>query len=260
MDDELAEPLRRFDLTGRVAVVTGASSGLGAAVARALAGAGAKVAVVARRAALLGELAEEIGGLPVAFDLLDLERASDLVERVGRDLGSPEILVNAAGNVFSPPSTRPEDETLDDVLSTLRLNLVAALRLAQAVYPGMAERGRGSIVNVSSINGHVGIPGIPNVAYSASKLGLSGITKDLAVQWARRGIRVNTIAPGYFRSDITESLYASEKGEAWLRERTPLPYHGTVDDFTGAVLWLASDAGRYVTGQTIVIDGGWTSV
>jgi NAD(P)-dependent dehydrogenase (short-subunit alcohol dehydrogenase family) len=257
---ELPEPFRRFDLSGRVAVVTGASSGLGAGLARGLAGAGARVAVVARRESLLKELAADIDGLAIAFDLSDLGHIGDVVPRVAEGLGTPEILVNTAGNVFSPPSTRPEDESLDDVLATMHLNLVAALRLAQAVYPGMRALGRGSVVNVSSINGHVGIPGVPNLAYTASKFGLSGITKELAVQWARRGIRVNTIAPGYFRSDITESLYASDKGEAWLREHTPLPYHGTVEDFVGAVLWLVSDAGRYVTGQTIVIDGGWTSV
>jgi NAD(P)-dependent dehydrogenase (short-subunit alcohol dehydrogenase family) len=260
VNDQLPEPFGRFDLSGRVAIVTGASSGLGAALARALGGAGAKVAVVARRDAALGALADDIGGEAVPFDLLHLDRLDKVVRRVGQRLGTAEILVNAAGNVFSPPSTRPEDESLDDIVETLRLNLVAPLRLSQAVYPGMVALGRGSIVNVASINGHVGVPGIPNVSYSASKLGLSGMGKDLAVQWARKGIRVNTIAPGYFRSDITESLYASERGDAWLRKHTPLPYHGTVDDFVGAVLWLVSDAGRYVTGQTIVIDGGWTSV
>jgi NAD(P)-dependent dehydrogenase (short-subunit alcohol dehydrogenase family) len=142
----------------------------------------------------------------------------------------------------------------------VHLNLLAPHRLAQAVYPYMLEVGRGSIVNVSSISGHVGVPGIPNAAYSGSKHGLSGLTKELAAQWARRSIRVNTLAPGYFRSEITTPLYDDATSEAWLREHTPLPYHGTVDDFVGAVLWLVSDAGRYVTGQTVVVDGGWTSV
>jgi NAD(P)-dependent dehydrogenase (short-subunit alcohol dehydrogenase family) len=181
------------------------------------------------------------------------------VSRVAEGLGPPEILVNAAGNVFSAPGERAQDESLQVILDTIHLNLVAALRLAQAVYPHMLAAGRGSIVNVSSINGHVGVPGIPNASYSASKHGLTGITADLAIQWARKGIRVNTIAPGYFRSEITAPLYDSEEGDAWLRRNTPLPYHGAVDDFVGAVLWLASDAGRYVTGQTIVIDGGWTT-
>ena len=252
-------PFELFDLDGRVAIVTGASSGLGAGLARGLAGAGARVAVVARRKERLDDLAGEIGGLAVPADLLDLDVASDVVSRVAEGLGPPEILVNAAGNVFSAPGERAQDESLQVILDTIHLNLVAALRLAQAVHPHMLDVGRGSIVNISSINGHVGIPGIPNVSYSASKHGLTGITADLAIQWARKAIRVNTIAPGYFRSEITEPLYDSEDGDAWLRRNTPLPYHGTVDDFVGAVLWLASDAGRYVTGQTILIDGGWTT-
>jgi NAD(P)-dependent dehydrogenase (short-subunit alcohol dehydrogenase family) len=253
-------PLSLFDLSGRVAIVTGASSGLGAGLARGLAGAGARVALVARRKERLESLAGEIDGLAVPADLLDLDVASDVVARVAEGLGPPEVLVNAAGNVFSAPGERAQDESLQVILDTIHLDLVAALRLAQAVYPHMREVGRGSIVNISSINGHVGIPGIPNASYSAAKHGLTGITVELAVQWARKSIRVNTIAPGYFRSEITESLYDSEEGDAWLRRNTPLPYHGSVDDFVGAVLWLASDAGRYVTGQTIVIDGGWTSV
>jgi NAD(P)-dependent dehydrogenase (short-subunit alcohol dehydrogenase family) len=254
----LPDPFRLFDLDGRVAVVTGASSGLGAGVARALAGAGAKVAVVARRYDRLAELAGEIGGLPVAADLLDLEGLGDIVPQVIDALGVPEILVNAAGDVFT--KARAEDEPLDAILQTLHLNPVAAYRLSQALHPHMVEVGRGSIVNISSITGHVGVPGIPNAAYAASKHGLSGLTADLAVEWARHGIRVNTIAPGFFLSEITSSLYEDEKGNAWLRRNTPLPYHGTVEDFVGAVLWLVSDAGRYVTGQTIIIDGGWTTV
>lgn len=252
------DPFSRFSLEGRVAIVTGASSGLGDGLARALAAAGAKVAVVARRRDRLAKLADEIGGVPVAADLLELERLGEIVPQVVDALGPPEILVNAAGNVFT--RARAEDEPLDAILQTLHLNLVAAYRLAQEVYPHMVTVGRGAIVNIGSITGHVGVPGIPNAAYGASKLGLSGLTADLAAEWGRKAIRVNTISPGFFRSEITESLYEDEKGEAWLRSNTPLPYHGTVDDFVGAVLWLASDAGRYVTGQTIVIDGGWTVV
>jgi NAD(P)-dependent dehydrogenase (short-subunit alcohol dehydrogenase family) len=121
------------------------------------------------------------------------------------------------------------------------------------------EVGRGSIVNVSSIGGRVGVPGIPQASYAASKMALSGLTAELAVQWARHSIRVNTVAPGFFRSEMTDSLYDEERGATWLRRNTPLPNEGSVDDFVGAVLWLVSDAGRYVTGQTIVVDGGWTA-
>lgn len=249
--------LDRFRLEGRVALVTGASSGLGAGVARTLAAAGARVGVVARRKDRLVELASEIGGHPVAYDLLDLEHVDDVVAEVADALGPPEILVAAAGTRFSVEPA--EDEPLDDVLRTLHLNLVAPFRLAQAAHPHMAAAGRGSVVLVASISGRVGMPGIPQASYAASKMGLSGLAAELAVQWASQSIRVNAVAPGFFRSEITESFYESESSRAWIRSNTPLPHDGEVDDVVGAVLWLASDAGRYVTGQTIVIDGGWTA-
>jgi NAD(P)-dependent dehydrogenase (short-subunit alcohol dehydrogenase family) len=249
--------LDRFRLDGRVAIVTGASSGLGEGIARALADAGARVAVVARRYDRLAKLADEIGGAPVACDLADTAAAAGVAAEVRDALGPPEILVNAAGGYLS--RGRAETEDLADVRRTLDLNLVAPFVLARAVYPHMAAAGRGAVVNISSVSGHVGIPGIPQASYAASKLGLSGLTAELAVQWAASGIRVNTIAPGFFRSELTEPMYTDERTTAWLHRNTPLPYDGTVDDFSGAVLWLASDAGRYVTGQTIVIDGGWTA-
>ena len=249
--------LDRFALDGRVAVVTGASSGLGEGIARALASVGARVAAVARRQDRLDALAADIGGLAVACDLLDVAAARTVVPRVVEGLGPPEILVSAAGNRFS--RERAESESLDDIRRTLDLNLVAPMALAQDAFPHMVAAGRGSIVHVSSIGGRVGVPGIPQASYAAAKMGLSGLTSELAVQWAEHSIRVNTIAPGFFRSEITDELYDDERGHAWLRKHTPLPIDGTVDDLVGAVLWLVSDAGRYVTGQTIVIDGGWTA-
>jgi NAD(P)-dependent dehydrogenase (short-subunit alcohol dehydrogenase family) len=254
----LASELRwLFGLEGRVAIVTGASSGLGERLARLLAAAGARVAVVARRRDRLSSLAADIDGLAVSCDLLDLSCVGRVVAQVAEQLGAPEILVNAAGNYFSDEPG--ESEPLDAIQKTLNLNLVAPFRLAQEVFPHMASAGRGSIVNVSSISGHVGVRAIPHTSYAASKLGLSGLTAELAVQWARHSIRVNTLAPGFFRSEITNQLYESKRGIAWLRRNTPLPYRGCVDDLAGAVLWLVSDAGRYVTGQTIIVDGGWTA-
>jgi len=246
-----------FRLDGRVAIVTGASSGLGEAAARALAGAGATVAVVARRKDRLAGLASDIGGYPVAADLLDDAGLAAIVPEVAAQAGPPEILVNAAGHYSSRSSA--QDETLDGIRATVNLNLVAPFRLAQDAHPHMVAAGRGSIINISSISGHVGIPGIPQASYAASKAGLSGLTVELAVQWARHGIRVNTIAPGFFRSEITGELFDDERSAAWLRRNTPLPVEGSPGDFTGAILWLASDAGRFVTGQTIRIDGGWTA-
>jgi NAD(P)-dependent dehydrogenase (short-subunit alcohol dehydrogenase family) len=215
------------------------------------------VAVVARRRDRLAELAQEIEGYAVGCDLLDEAQVSELVPKVMGALGGPEILVNAAGHFVSREPA--ERESPAEIRQTLELNLVAPFRLCQEVFPHMVAAGRGSIVNVSSISGHVGIPGIPQASYAASKLGLSGLTAELAVQWAEHSIRVNTVAPGFFRSEITAEMYADERSSAWLRRNTLLPMDGSVDDFTGAVLWLVSDAGRYVTGQTIVIDGGWTA-
>lgn len=235
-------------------MVTGASSGLGEGVARSLAAAGARVAIVARRADRLAKLADEIGGHPVCCDLLDEESLGGVVPQVVAALGEPEILVNAAGNVFT--REKAEDEPLEAILQTLRLHIVAPFVLSQAIYPHMVAIGRGSIVNVTSISGRVGVPSIPQASYAASKLGLSGLTAELAIQWAPHSIRVNAIAPGFFRSEITDELYDTERGQAWLKRNTPLPYEGRVDDLVGAVLWLVSDAGRYVTGQTIVVDGG----
>jgi NAD(P)-dependent dehydrogenase (short-subunit alcohol dehydrogenase family) len=246
-----------FELPGRVAIVTGGSSGLGESLAKALAAAGARVAVVARRRERLTALAREIDGLAIASDLAEEDQPKRVVDEVAEKLGGPEILVNAAGNIFS--HDRAEDESLEDIMRTVQLNLVVPFRLSQEVVPHMVAAGRGSIINISSISGHVGVPGIPQASYAASKLGLSGLTAELAVQWARHSIRVNTVAPGFFRSEITAELYDDERGGSWLRRNTPLPHQGSAEDFVGAVLWLASDAGRYVTGQTIVVDGGWTA-
>jgi hypothetical protein len=257
MNSGIPEALQRFDLSGRIALVTGASSGLGEGLARGLASAGARVAVVARRYDRLVKLADEIGGMAIGCDLLDLALIGEIVPQIADELGGPEILVNVAGTMFSyEPAER---EPLEAIRQTLDLNLIAPFRLAQEVFPHMLAAGRGSIVNVSSISGHVGIPGIPQASYAASKLGLSGLTAELAVQWARHGIRVNTVAPGFFRSEITDGMYTGERSLAWLQRNTPLPYQGSVEDFVGAILWLVSDAGRYVTGQTVVVDGGWTA-
>ena len=249
--------LQMFDLTGRVAIVTGGSSGLGEAIARTLAEAGAKVAVTARREDRLKALAKDVAGLAVGCDLLDAADLDRLVPRVAAELGPPEILVNVAGNIFS--HDRAEAELPEAIQQTLTLNLVAPFRLSQQVFPHMLAAGRGAIVHVSSISGTVGIPGIPQASYAASKAGLSGLTRELAVQWARHSIRVNTLAPGFFRSEITDDLYETERGRQWLQRNTPLPMQGSAADFPARVLWLVSDAGRYVTGQTIVVDGGWTA-
>lgn len=251
------DPFAAFRLDGRVALVTGASSGLGEAVARALAGAGATVAVAARRLDRLQAVAADTGGAAFPCDLLDDDAVDALVPAVVDRLGPPTVLVNAAGGIAG--GVRAEDESAAHVRAALELNLVAPFRLAQAVHPHMVEAGGGSIVHVSSISGRVGVPGIPQASYAAAKSGLSGLTTELAAQWSKDSVRVNTLAPGFFRSEITASLYDSDDGRRWLRRNTLLPYDAEADDLLGAVLWLTSDASRFVTGQTIVVDGGWTA-
>jgi NAD(P)-dependent dehydrogenase (short-subunit alcohol dehydrogenase family) len=248
---------RMFGLDGRVAIVTGASSGLGAVAAEALAALGAKVAVVARRKDRLEELAARIGGLALAADLSDPDQVASVVPAVAEALGPPAILVNSAAAVLT--EEKAESEPPDAARRTLELNLLAPFLLAQAVFPHMRDLGGGVIVNVGSIGGRVGIPGLPQASYAASKTGLSGLTSELAVQWARHSIRVNTVAPGMFRSEITEPLYTSDRGREYLRRHILLPRTGTPEDIVGAIVWLAGDAASYVTGQTVVVDGGWTT-
>lgn len=246
----------RFDLSGRVAMVTGASSDLGATIAQSLSDAGARVVVVGRRLDRLQALAERLGGTAVACDLLDEAQVTALVPGVVDSVGPPEILVNVAGDIFSRDAA--QDEPTTAIRRTFELNAVVPFRLCQDVFPHMARIGRGSVVNISSISGMVGMPGAPQASYAASKQALSGMTTELAVQWASQGIRINTVAPGFFRSEINEHLYQDPDFVAWLDRSTPLRADARSEDFDTAVLWLASDAARHITGQTLVIDGGWT--
>ena len=204
-----------------MAIVTGGSSGLGESLSKALAAAGARVAVVARRRERLASLATVIDGLAISCDLTDPDQPGRVVQEVAETLGPPEILVNVAGNIFS--NDKAEDEPLDAVLKTLQLNLVAPFRLSQEVFQHMTAVGRGSIVNISSISGHVGVPGIPQASYAASKLGLTGLTAELAVQWAKHSIRINTVAPGFFRSEMTAGLYDGDRGQRLARAQHPAP-------------------------------------
>jgi NAD(P)-dependent dehydrogenase (short-subunit alcohol dehydrogenase family) len=185
------------------------------------------------------------------------EDLQELVHRAQRELGPVDILVNNAGTIGEVvPAQRETRASFERVLA---VNLVAPARLAALVLPGMAERGSGSIIGISSISGLVGIGHIPQASYAASKAGLGGLTRELALQWARHGVRVNAIAAGYFESELTAELYASSKASEWVDMNTPLRTRGHPQDFSGALLLLASDAGRYITGQTVVVDGGWTA-
>ena len=255
----ISDPLARFRLDGRVAVVTGASSGLGARFARVLDAAGARVVLAARRAERLDALASELNdAFPVACDLTDDGAAEALVAATLAHYGQIDVLVNNAGASDPLPVL---DETTDKFNATLRINLVAPFELAREAGRAMIASGTGgAIVNVASIWGLVGVGQIPEAGYAASKGGLVNLTRELGAQWARKGVRVNTLAPGWFPSEMTEGMFGDERSLKWMLQRTPLGRGGEEHELDGALLFLASPASSFVTGQTVTVDGGWTSI
>lgn len=246
-----------FDLTGRAAVVTGASSGLGAGFARVLAGAGATVYAAARRLDRLEGLAAEVPGLvPVPCDVTSAEDRAALVARVLEGSGRLDVLVNNAGRAGPPEAEQDTPEVFDAVLG---LNLTAGFHLTVAAVGALAEEAPLSVVNIASVVGLVSTAPIGGASYAASKAATIGLTRELAGQWGRRGVRVNTLVPGWFDTEMTDGLFSNEKSAGWVRRNTMLGRGGREGEVDGALLFLASDASSYVTGQTIVVDGGWTA-
>lgn len=246
----------RFRLDGRVALVTGASSGLGVAFAQALAEAGADVVLGARRVEKLADTARlvEAAGrraLSVATDVADPAQCQAMVDAAMAEFGRVDILVNNAGIGTAVPATR---ETPEQFRSVIDVNLNGCYWMAQAAGKVMAPGS--SIINISSVLGQMSM-GQPQAAYAASKAGLRGLTLDLASQWTgRKGIRVNALAPGYFTSEMTDELPAGSL-EA-IASRAPAGRIGDPAELAATVVFLASDAAGYITGQTIAVDGGLT--
>ncbi len=254
------EPLAPFRLDGRVAVVTGASSGLGARFARVLRAAGARVVVTARRRDRLEGLVAELGDDALAVPC-DLGRVEELDRPVAAGLehfGRVDVLVNNAGVSHVGPA---EDEPTETFVGVMNLNLVAPFVLAQHVARAAFARDEPAVVvNVASMLGTVGIGRIPQASYAASKGGLINLTRELSAQWSRRGVRVNALAPGWFASEMTTDLFADERGQRFIARGAPLGRGGLEHELDGALLFLAGDASSYVTGQVVTVDGGWTSV
>jgi NAD(P)-dependent dehydrogenase (short-subunit alcohol dehydrogenase family) len=245
-----------FRLDGKVAVVTGASSGLGVAFAQALAEAGADLALGARRTELLEQTADQVRAtglrvLTVTTDVADPASCTALVEAAMAEFGQVDILVNNAGIGTAAPATR---ETPEQFRRVIDINLNGSYWMAQAC--GRVMQSGSSIVNISSVLG-LTTGGLPQAAYSASKAGIIGLTRDLAAQWTgRKGIRVNALAPGFFASEMTDQYPDGYLDLAMAR--VPAGRLGDAQELAATLVWLVSPAGGYVTGQTIAVDGGIT--
>jgi gluconate 5-dehydrogenase len=250
-----------FDLSGRAAIVTGGSRGLGLEMAEGLAEAGASLMLCARREEWLVPTVEELRGRGFTVegmlcDVGNQEQVQAVVDKTIEAFGKVDILINNAGISWAE---RPEQMPLDKWQKVLDINLTGAFLFAQAAGREMLKRERGSIINVSSVSGlRSSVDGPHYVGYAASKAALFGLTRELAATWGRQGIRVNAIAPGFFHSRLADA--AIEYAEPSIKARNPIARVGAAGELKGVALFLASDASSYITGQTIVVDGGGTIV
>jgi gluconate 5-dehydrogenase len=252
--------MSQFDLTGRRALVTGSGQGIGLALARALAEAGAAVVLNGRDAPKLDRAAEALRAAGASadimtFDVTDAAAVADGVARIEAELGPIDILVNNAGIQRRAPLQDFPHETWHELMRT---NLDSVFYVAQAVAQRMIPRGRGKIVNVCSVQSELGRPGI--APYAASKGAVKMLTKGMCADWARFGLQVNGLGPGYFETELTRTLVEDAEFSAWLRNRTPAGRWGQVEELGGAMVFLASPASDFVNGQVIYVDGGMTSV
>ncbi len=250
---------KQFDLTGKVAVVTGSSRGLGQYLGRALAKAGADLVITSRRLSDLKPFQEEIEALgrqvlPLELDLRDAKSISAAAPTATRHFGKIDILVNNAGCNVRKPAL---DVTWDDWNLVLDTNLRGSFFVAQAFAKGMVERGYGRIINIGSVTSVFGYAGI--APYCASRGGIKQLTMSLADEWGSHGVTVNCLAPGWFKTKQNAVLYENEKWVEYLKDRIPLKRPGQPNDLDGAIVFLASNASEYITGQTLLVDGGITT-
>ncbi len=248
-----------FSMAGKVVILTGASSGLGNRFAKVLSQAGAAVVVAARRADRLDELVAELpNALAVPCDIAEAGAAAALIEATLTEFGQIDVVVNNAG--ISRVLAAIDDD-IDEFRRELEIDLVAPYELARLSAKWMIGHGRsGSIINTGSVLGIGGGGRLKAPGYAAAKGGLHNLTRELASQWARKNIRVNAIAPGWFETEMNSEMFASSGGLSYITDNTPMGRPGSLDELDGVLLFLASGASRYVTGQIIPVDGGWTAI
>jgi gluconate 5-dehydrogenase len=251
--------LKQFDLTGRTALVTGSSAGIGYAIARGLAGAGARVVLNARSTDKLERAAAQLRdeGATVftsAFDVSAGDAVNTAVDRIEAEVGPIDILVNNAGMQRRAPLDQFEEAHWHELMRT---NVDSVFIVGQAVARRMIPRRRGKIVNICSVQSELGRPGI--APYTASKGAVKMLTKGMAIDWGPHGLQVNGIGPGYFKTELTQALVDNPEFSGWLVNRTPSRRWGDVEDLVGAAVFLASDASNFVNGHILYVDGGVTA-
>jgi gluconate 5-dehydrogenase len=251
--------LKSFDLTGRTALITGSSSGIGHALAAGLAGAGARIVLNGRDAAKLERAAEALRAdgafvLTAPFDVTDGTAVTEAVARIEAECGPIDILVNNAGMQRRAPLEQFEQATWNELMKT---NVDSVFLVGQAVARHMIDRRRGKIINICSVQSELGRPNI--APYTASKGAVKMLTKGMAIDWGPYGIQVNGLGPGYFKTELTQALVDNAEFSQWLINRTPSRRWGDVQDLVGAAVFLASDASNFVNGHILYVDGGVTA-